>query len=242
MIALIPTLALNPFVLVILASISQTALASAWLLSSAFGDLAARNLTTSGAESGLAETPVAENKAKKMFVESFSLTKQVARALYGALGVVFLDGALLWTLGAWSRSDWWFQLPGVALLWVVGLQYVGLAFVRRSTFVDWLYAAAVALAWVAFIHVWVPADPVMGLRLKGTASTVVAAFAAGAAFVALLKRGVPSLRKAATWSDDAAGAPSGLLGPKAVALTWALIVAESLLSFSGRSLITAWLS
>ncbi|MHA1730308.1 MAG: hypothetical protein ACTSU5_00100 [Promethearchaeota archaeon] len=180
----------------------------------------------------------------------FKLLFRLARGLLGVFpavfGVLFVDIAVTWLLGAWTFVDWPFQLPSVVLLLLLGIQYCAITMFRRGNPFDVAYAVAAVAAFVTFIHWWVPRFAVMGPQMEGGLPVVLGALVGGYVAVALLKvatlenpfRDGEGARLKYWW--DARDFTRKVFSRRVNAVLWLFALVQGMLLYGGYSLLAFW--
>lgn len=228
---MIRALVLNPFVAVHLAALVQTVLVACLLV-----------------------VPDGYMPAHEGQRRALAIGRWVGSGLLVLFGVLILDAALPWLAGAWTRTDWRYQVPGVLLLLFLGVEYVVVGVFRRGALVDLVYLAGAAVALPVFVHGVVSREAVMGPHMEGGLPVLLAVLVAGVLAIAGLKVAWASRPAAKSkrgdkpvdetlpkWLGgywDASGALRRVFNRPANYIAWLLVTAQSMLSFFGYSLLS----
>ncbi len=221
---MIRTLTLNPFIVLDLVAVSQTIVVLVLLF-----------------------VPKGYRPTGERAKQIYQFVRHFFHGLAGLGGILFLDIAIMWLAGSWTQTDWAFQLPGVLLLLIIGMEYLFMGLLRDGFLPDLLYGIATALTFVLFLHWWIPQDPVMSEKLEGYLPVVLGIVFGGYIVVALWK----TLWSVSQRGDD----ENPVKGEKLVVfdlrtplerifnrplniVLWILATIQSILSFSGYSLFT----
>lgn len=213
---MIETFALNPFIGIILAALSQTLLMLA-----------------------LVVTPVKYRPQNEYAAPFWRFFKGIFSGLYTMLGILFLDIAFWWSINAWDYAEWRFQLPSVLLLFYIGLEYVFVAMFREGSITNTIYFIASLVSIEVYLHWYIPSFDVRGPVFESTLPVLLGMLVGIYGFIAILREIINSLiaerdTEKAKWNLDQFSAK--IFNRKISAVVWGLAVVQCILVFSGLSL------
>ena len=164
-------------------------------------------------------------------------------------GVLLFDIAAMWLLGAWSYTDWAYQLIPVVLLLYRGAGYIIVPTLRQGNIYDSMYLLITIVTIEWFMRVWVPLDPVMSLAMEEDLPFLLGGLMLlnlGLSIVKGLKFPLPDSamgednpEKSIFWWDFSQPFDKIFSRPINI-LCWVLAVLSSMVSFYGYSLLTVW--
>ncbi|MHA1791253.1 MAG: hypothetical protein ACTSVI_01330, partial [Promethearchaeota archaeon] len=140
---MIQTLTLNPMIGIILAALAQSFIVAMFVF--------------------VPEGFLPNNKGK---IISYEIFKYFGSGVMVIFGLIFLDMAIPWLLGAWSLADWRFQLPNALILLFLGLEYVLIGVLKKGNLFDIAWFGSLVITYLVFIHWWVSLGAVMGTKMK----------------------------------------------------------------------------
>jgi hypothetical protein len=227
MITLIRILTLNPYVGNLLAGFLQTILMVVLILN-------------------LDRIKIKKTIPKKIF----SILKYFCSGIYVIFGILFLDMAIFWLMGAWTTSDWRYQLPGVLLILFLGLEYVIVPLFRKGNLLDIAYFVGVTTSLLIFIHWWVSQFALMGNILEDNIVIMVGVYIIIYLLIGVIKTLKESKEDKTDKEDkeksqiryywDISKKLDKIFNRKTNTIAWVLVVIQGMLSLYGYSLFTFW--
>ena len=232
MISLIRTLTLNPFIGAQLAALFQTLLLVMVIIFNKDYRFPKKDKTEN------MDAKVAP-KFHTFVMKYLQLTGEAFLAIFG---VLFLDISLFWLFGSWSYVDWRFQLPSVIITLFIGLQYYFVILFRKGNIADILFSIICPLALAFFLHWWVPAIPVMALRIEdGIAILIGSLFLLYIGFHIiqdLIFKLSKSKRRSERYFWDIRSQLNKIFNRKLTSIIWILACIQGMLLFNGYSLFS----
>ncbi len=165
---MIPILALNPFLGVAIATILQTSVLVGYIF----------NVPDRFNRAQVAE------KSRTRFLWHF--LEDFGAGIFLLFGVLLLDIAILWGLGAWTYADWRFQLPSVILLAVLGVQYILRPLRIKHHRWRFLFTGITVAILVIFLHCIISGLAIMGVLLETYLPVLLGALVVAALVIGLV--------------------------------------------------------
>ncbi|MHA1700294.1 MAG: hypothetical protein ACTSWN_15735 [Promethearchaeota archaeon] len=226
---MIKTLTINPMIGIFIAAITQTVFLTVTLISS------------------LQKEKIKRFKPHQKKVFDFFQFFGIG-TMYN-FGFLFVDIGGSWLLGNWSMSDWQFQFPSVILLILIGLEYVLILFMHKSSILDVIFGAISAITTIIFIHWWVPSHgAVMGEPLKKYFPLIIGVLIGIYVFIGLFKalilekkdqnRKEKHKKLPITWNNTEK--LKKIFNIKVNLILWALVVIQNMLILHGLSILTIY--
>ncbi len=183
--------------------------------------------------------------AEKNVRKAFNLWKYLGSGVLSVLGIFLIDMGIMWFFSGWGLADWRVQLPNVLLILYTGIQYVVVGLYRKGNVLDMIYAPVVLLVLALFVHVIVPAQPVMA-AFESDVPVVLGSLMGSYIVIAILKAFVldekeqkardTNIRPVYLWNI---GKPlRRVFNRKVNIVVWIVAVVQSMLLFCGYSILT----